>query len=218
MSEDITDKTLPDAGTKADGGDAAASSDVSIAKTLSSVLGKEFDSDETALKAVKDTFSYVGGVGQYKQTIKQVQENLGLSSEAEVLQHMQELAKQAPREQTPSNTGVDPSEIAQIKRQLEEVTFYKENPQLEAHKDILSEMRDMSGKSLSELAKSESFKGVLDKATAYDESQKKKSVLESNPRLGQVRDKVSQSRKAADDGDLATAKNLAVQAVIDAME
>jgi hypothetical protein len=57
---DLTDQTLPDAAhVDAADGVAAAEQSLSLAE-LEATLGKKFPNKEVALKAVKDTFNYVG--------------------------------------------------------------------------------------------------------------------------------------------------------------
>jgi hypothetical protein len=218
MSEDITPAALPDGAdiTPTDG-DGTASQDAGVAKVLSSALGKDFKDDDTALKAVKDTFKYVGGMGKYKGTIQDLEGKLGVSGEEAVLQRMEEIANQVTQPAAVAPVAAS-DDVKQIKQQLDDMTFYKANPQLESHANLLTEMRGNTGKSLSDIASSEVFKSVLDKATAYDKVQESKSVLDSNPRLGSVRDKMADARKAAADGNMQAAKQGAVSAVLSAYD
>lgn len=211
MSEDNNPETLAKGGdnTSKDG-EGTASKDVSVAEVLSSTLGKDFKDDDTALKAVKDTFNYVGGMGKYKETLKALESKLGVSGEEAVLQRMEEVAKitSEPR---------DTSDVSDLRKQVEDLTFYKDNPKYEGHRDLLNELRNDTGKSLPEIIKSETLQGVLEKAMAHDEVQKSKSVLESNPRLGQVRDKMKEATESAQT-DPRRAAELATQAVLEAFE
>ena len=58
--DNLTDSTLPGAThVEASGGQAAVADTLSLAE-LNTLLGKDFKDKATALKAVKDTFSYIG--------------------------------------------------------------------------------------------------------------------------------------------------------------
>lgn len=60
--DNLTTESLPDEAQNvpSPGGEVAESQVASLKDTLNTVLGKEFPSDEAALKAVKDTFNFVG--------------------------------------------------------------------------------------------------------------------------------------------------------------
>lgn len=98
--------------TPADGGTAVAQDSLTLAE-LNQFLGKEFKDKDSALKAVKDTYSYVG---KRKEDIA-----------AEIAN-----AQQAPSAQDPNlNSKV---------QKLEEELFYTQNPQFKGLKDLISTM------------------------------------------------------------------------------
>src|SRR5438105_10215182 len=66
---------------------------------LNQVLGKNFPSKEAALKSVKDTYSYVGSVGQLKQRITTLEGQGNPAAE----------------------------EVSQLKTRVAETEFYSEN-------------------------------------------------------------------------------------------
>lgn len=101
--------------------------------------------------------------------------------------------------------------VNELKRQLEEATFYSNNPQYANYKDIIASM----GKDPAQVVQSETFKKVYDKTSAYDKLQESKSVLQSNPRLGVIGDKITEAKKAASEGNVSHAIDSAVDAVID---
>jgi hypothetical protein len=171
----------------------AAQSGVSIKDVLGQTLGKQFTSDEAALKAVKDTFSYVGKKIDPQQ------------------------AGQAAG-QTSANKEADKLDTSKFisREQYEQDMFYSKNPQLEEYKDILSGLAVANNVSVSEASNLESFKKMFEKTSAYDSSQKAKSVLETNPRLGHVTDKLSKAREFVAQGNSVAAADNAVAAVIDA--
>lgn len=181
---------------------------VSIKDILAEELGKEFPSDEAALKAVKDTFSYVGKVGKYRPAIEKLESKYG--GEKETIKFMEEII------------GRDEQKIDESKfisrEQYETDTFFAKNSNLEQHRRVIEALRVSTGKPLQEVAELPEFKGLVEKASAYDKFEESKSVLRSNPRLGQVSDKISQAREALSKGDTNTAQDAAVAAVLGAYE
>lgn len=116
-------------------------------------------------------------------------------------------------------------DVAKLTNRLNQAEFYKDNPDYEQFKDVLGSNPD-------EAIKNESLKKTLDAALAHNKSEGEKSVLHSNPRMGQVKDKMGEAReniansnKALREGDAVTSHKLAesatksaVNAVIDAYE
>lgn len=186
-NEIITNETLSDGGEFASAdGEVADGNTVSIKDVLSEHLGKEFPDDETALKAVKDTFGYVGKLGQ---EVKGLKEKLASAN--------------------PSNL----ERVETLERAVKETQFYSENPEYRPYKDIINSFK---GQTPDEVVKSSAFKQVFEKVKSYDESEKSKSVLQTNPRLGQVTDKMTQAREALKQGNDSAAKSAAVGAVLEA--
>ncbi len=213
MSEDITSGSLPagasEGSASTDGSETASTVEAgTIAKTLSKVLGKEFKDDASALKSVKDTYKMVGSVGQIKKQL----ETAGLS-EADALTKL--TATSAPQSAQPSSDVTQ--EIAALREQLEETQLVADRPELKEHLGLLKDLRS-SGQSLREASESEKFKNVFDKVHGYDEIQKSKSVLESSPRLGRVRNKTEEARKLSEEGKQMAANKSAVSAVLDAFD
>lgn len=183
------DGVLPDGSEFVPAGDPQAVSDVvSIKDVLSEHLGKEFSDDATALKAVKDTFSYVGKMGQ---EVKELKDKLS-SLKPENLNRVEEL-----------------------ERAIKETQFYADNPDFRPYKDIINSFK---GQTPEEVVGSDAFKTVFAKVKSYDESEKSKSVLSSNPRLGQITDKMSQAREAQGKGNSDAAARLAVDAIAEAYD
>lgn len=190
--KDITTEPLADGAdiTPADGDKAVDNieSKESIKDILGEELGKDFKTDEAALKAVKDTFSYVG---KKKEDIKD------------------EVNKETP--QVNSDDFVS-------RKEFNESTFYAKHPEYEPYKNIIGALKSATDNTLEEVVKADDFKAVYEKAAAHDESEKSKSVLQTNPRLGKVTDKMTQAKEASAKGDTTTAKDLGVAAVIEAYE
>lgn len=165
---------------------------------INKVLGKEYDSDESALKAVKELNSLAGKKGQ---------------EAGELQAKVNEL----------SQAGADDARLKAVEDEL----FYTKHPEYADLKPVIDKM----GTNPSEVVASEEFKGVFEKVQGYNESQATKSVLESNPRLGIVRDKmkaardgVSEARKIAHqdpagaEAALTQAGHSAIDSVLDAYE
>lgn len=187
--ENITDETLTDVEgvATADGGAAVEneqSQSESIKDILSKTLGKDFQSDEAALKAVKDTFSYVG-------------------------KKKEDIAREV-QPQIDTKNYVSRSEF-------EEATYYAKHPEYEPYKKVISALRS-EGKSFEDVVKSDDFKHLYDKATAYDKVEQSKSVLKTNPRLGKITDNMSKAKDYVAKGEFKSAKSSAVAAVLDAYE
>lgn len=207
--EIITPETLPDElELGSPDGTGADSEVVSIKDILAEELGKEFPSDEAALKAVKDTFSYVGKVGKYRPAIEKLESKYG--GEKETIKFMEEII--GGNEQK-----VDESKFIS-REQYNTDTFFAKNSNLEPHRKVIEAVRASTGKSLQEVVELPELKGLVEKASAYDKFEESKSVLKSNPRLGQASDKISQAREAAGSGNMSSARQNAVEAVMEAYE
>lgn len=217
MQEDITSQnSLPgalDVGTP-DGSEAAS---IAVKDVLAQALGKEFSSDEDALKSVKDTYQYVGKAGKGLKAIEAVMSSKGLS-EDDAVKFIMDSTQPTPEPVVPAQATVDDSKFIS-RAEFEEKTFYAEKPELAPYKEILGALKAQNpDKSLSEVAELDSFKAVYSKAKTADEFEQSKSVLSTNPRLGQATDKLTQAREAAADGKVAAAANIAADAVIEAFE
>lgn len=114
---------------------------------------------------------------------------------------------------------LDPSTFAskeELQKTRDEL-YYSKHPELDSYKSLIEDMRK-PGETIDQVVSKDTFKGIFDKVKAHDEMQKSKSVLQSNPRLGQVTDKISQAREALSKGDTNTASKNAISAVLDAYE
>lgn len=112
---------------------------------------------------------------------------------------------------------VDPNRFVS-RSEFEEATFYASNPDYKAHSELISALAKKSGKPLHEVVQMDSFKTVFEKVKAADAIEQSKSVLQTNPRLGHVTDKITQAREALKTGDANTARSSAVSAVLGAYE
>lgn len=224
MEEVITQETVPEVPLESttEGGSADASQ--SLLETLNETLGKDFKDAETALKSVKDTFSYVGKQDDLINSVKGVMKETGLDETAfiEKLKSMSTESKQeAPVEETKS-PEVDISALeAKMQAQYQEDRFFDKNEGLANLKDYIKPLKNSTDefKSMSwdEFAKTDAVAKLSETFSGYEEANSKKSVVESNPRLGAISDKMNTAREAQKSGDFESAKETAVSAVVDSI-
>ena len=155
-------------------------------KEINDFLGKNYKDKSSALKSLKDTFSFVG---------KKVEKT------AEV---------ESPVEKPSSRNDDFARQIKEMKEQL----FYSENPDYKPYKGLISKM----GENPADVIGMQEFKDVFDKANSFDKTQKQKTVLESNPRIGVVRNKLTEAQQAAGGRDYVSASKLATAAVMEAYD
>lgn len=153
----ITDDTLTGAPqlSAADGG-AAVDSTLTLAE-LNTVLGKDFKDVPTAIKAVKDTFGYVG---KKREDIEN------------------ELRSKIGSQPVEPTQQVD-NALASKLQSLEEQLFYSTNPQYKGMESIIKKM----GTNPAEVVNSEEFKSLFEKVQVADQVEKTRSVAPSNSRL-----------------------------------
>ena len=145
-------------------------SNQSFKDLVNAELGKEYKSDEEALKAFKELNSYVGEFGK----IKKAAEEKGVD--------LKDLV---------TNTDANVSnDIKQLKDQL----WFSENAEYKPYKEMINAMRK-DNQTLDEVINSDTFKNTFEKIKGYDEQESKKSVLETNPKLGLIKSKTEESNK-----------------------
>lgn len=152
-----------------------------VKDVIGQALGKEFKDDESALKSVKDTFSYVG---KNKDQIKE-----------EVLSELKD-SGEVP--QTPDDLA---NTVKSLNDKLTASEFYAEHPEYKEHKDLISQL----GGNPADVVESEVFKSVYAKIGKASESEEdSKSVLQSNQRIAgdtSNTDYVKEVQKAEQTGD-----------------
>lgn len=161
------------------GGSATAIADSLSLTELNHALGKTFTSKEAAIKAVKDTFSYVG-------------------------KRKEDVAKEV----------VDTSKFISAER-YETDMFYAGNPDYTDLRQVIDSMAKAEGKRPHEIVNSDAFKNVFEKVKGFNEVQKTRTVLESNPRITSSRTKIQEARQALKEGDEQGANNAAVRAALE---
>ena len=147
-------------------------------------LNKDFKSDEDVVNSYKEATNKISEQGN---EIKELKEKLGST------------------EQTTQDG--DSQRMSELENRLNQSEFYKNNPEYDK-----KEIREVLGINPAETIKNESIKSVVDGKVASDKTEDSKSVLQSNPRMGQVTDKVTEAKehtsnaqKALGTGDITTA-------------
>lgn len=211
MPEDNNNKpedNKPLAGDSPDGkGTVDPSSELSL-KDINETLGKDFKDKETALKALKDTSNYVGKAGKFEKAVKSVMAGKKMSEE-EAIKYIQDQAATQP--------GGEIDESQFVKREdFNKESFYNNNPDYRPYQRIVENFKKAHPEMpRADIIQSEDFKEDFDKIKAHDTAEKQKSVLQSNPRLGAVKDKMTKAKEAMNEGKQGDAEKAAVDAVCD---
>ena len=207
MTEEISTPEAVPADAEGDKGTDSQSGGLSL-EDLNKTLGKDFKDEATALKALKETQDFVGDKGQ-KLT------------EAE--------AKLAEAEKASEQSKTQAERLEALEKNDKLNQFYKENPEMDnpSTKRLLEKFGDPY-----EAIKNEDFKSINDPILAHNKSEQGRSIIHKSSRLGQVTNKVDESKQALDEalnkssvGDQVGARqaydkasNQAVNAVLDAIE
>lgn len=147
---------------------------------LNETLGKKFKDKETALKSLKDTFSYVG------KKVEQVENELK-------------------------------SKGFISRNDLESVLFYRDNPEYEPYRDVVSAYAQKHGVSEKEAIQSELLSGLFAKAKQADSYNETQSVIQTNPRLVASKSSLDQARDMVNKtGKTHEVESLVAKAVLDA--
>lgn len=193
---------------------------VNVKDLLGETLGQTFESDEVALKAVTDTFSYVGKAGKYEKAIKAVREAHGFGNDEQAIKYLMDEANK-PATPAPASAPATPTPQGEgsfvTKEQYQSDMFFGGKPELAPYRTVIESLQKSTGKNLAEVVELPEFKTLWEKAAVGDEVQKSKSVLMSNPRIGQISDKITEGREALKTNDFNKAADAATAAVVDLM-
>lgn len=91
--------------------------------------------------------------------------------------------------------AAESQDIAAIQRKFSEDLFFVKHPELEPHRELAEALAVKHGVDVTKAVELEPFKVYVEKATGYDTTQQAKSVLQSNPRLGAVKDSMQEARE-----------------------
>lgn len=116
--------------------------------------------------------------------------------------------------ETLKKNGENQSSSADRIKQIETELFYSNNPQYKPYKDTIQAM----GGNPAEVVEKETFKKIFADLSEFEKSKSAKSVLESNPRIGQAKTKLEGAREKEMKGDHVGANSDAVAAVLEAYE
>ena len=209
METDVTTlNTLPDESQLNSAEVNSADGDAIHLAKLNEFLGKDFKDVDTALKSVKDTFSYVGRQDTVRTAVKQAMEATG-KGETEVLTAIQKLM-------TETN---GPSGDFITKEQYAEDLFFNGKPELSAVKDIIKPLKasseEFKGMSWNDFVKNDRIASIVDTFKVAEDFRSSKSVVETNPRIGSATTKLETARQAQAAGDYNAAKDAALGSVMD---
>lgn len=164
-----------EADTQSDGSDENAEanvSNVSILDTINTATNRDYKTEEEAIKGIKETTSYVGKVGKYKDAINALEQKQG--GEAEAIQYLSSLSKDG--EETAEQSSNPLEEKVAI---LEEANFLAANSELAPHMDLVKKLRK-DGETFAQTV--ENNKTTFDALTAHVTNQDSKSIIHTNNR------------------------------------
>lgn len=117
----------------------------------------------------------------------------------------------------PKEPVIDESKFIS-REQYEQDMFYSKKPEYDQPeiRAILDSMAHAKNIPHRDVAESPEFKAVFEKVRGYDESQKAKTVLATNPRIAASRDVLQKAAEAAQQGRQEAVETLASQAVMEA--
>ena len=107
-----------------------------------------------------------------------------------------------------------PDSILNELKELKENQFYGQHPELKEHRALLAKL----DKNPEVAFATPEFQAIFTKAKGFDESQKLKTVLESNPRIASSRDNLTKAKESMNAGDKNSAEEFALKAVKDTFE
>ncbi len=207
--------TLPDAPqlSAAVGGDNVSEETVSLHDLVNKELGTSYADDDAALQGLKQTKDYVGRVGQVMPFFDKAKEK-GIAT-SKLFEAMDNIVNGTPQG-SPVSENTDKFATKDQILSLQRDIFYKDNPQLSGYRQAIDEFSTATGKSPAEVVAMDSFKALIGNATGFDEVQKAKTVLNSNPRLGVAQDSMTKAAEAMKTGDQSSAIANAMDGVMEA--
>lgn len=174
--------------------DGAAENVVEVKDLMKQIIGKDFPDNDTAIKSLKDTYAYVGQMGQKVKTLEQ--ENTELKQS----QVSPEIAAQ----------------LQSLRQQVKDATFYAQHPEYNTPeaKSLITKF----GSDPEAVIQDEVFQKAFTAIKTTAEMEKTQSVLHTNPRLGVAQDNMTKAVEAQKAGNDAEAANNAVAAVLELMK
>ena len=102
------------------------------------------------------------------------------------------------------------------KQQAEEMFFFHDKPEHAENKSILEAIASKEGITVSQAAESDSYQKLFKGSAKFEEHQSKQSVMDSNPKVAEQKDKLDEVREMQTHGDIEGARQLASQLVMEA--
>jgi hypothetical protein len=148
-------------------------SSASIRDVVNEATGRDYKSDEEAIKGIKETTSYVGKVGKYKDVISAIEAAQG--GEQKAIDYLSSIADgKDETEKVESITAKQQKEIDELK----EANFLSANSDLAPHMELIKNLRK-DGETFEQVL--ERNKETFDALRASTQNQTK-SVIHSNNR------------------------------------
>lgn len=98
----------------------------------------------------------------------------------------------------------------------EEMFFLRDNPQHAENKTILEAIAAKEGITISEAAKTESYSKLFENSAKFVEHESNQSVMDSNPRIAEQKEKMDSVREMQSQGNVDGARELAAKTVMEA--
>lgn len=209
---------LPDASQLNAADSTGADTDAISLAELNNILGKNYSDRETALKAVKETYTFIGKRDEHAKVVKEAVTKTG-KSEEEVLQAITKFMSE-PTPGTNTAPVSSPDQFITRDQYLEDM-FFSKNPDLAMVKDVIKPLKnsdEFKSMSWDDYVKSDKIASIVDTFKVANEVKSAKSVVESNPRIGSATSKLQTAKQAYETGNLSEAKDNAVSAVMEAFK
>lgn len=167
-----------------------------IRETINQATGRDYKTEEDAIKGIKETTSYVGKVGKYKDAITALEQKQG--GEAEAIEYLSSLTKDGEVTTEQSTTNPLEEKVAM----LEEENFLTANSELAPHMDLVKKLKK-DGETYAQTV--ENNKTTFDVLVASAKNQDSKSIIHSNNRtVAETSDYQKDMETARKSGDWST--------------
>lgn len=197
MEEDINpaEADTSDASESYEEAGADDSGTLTFVEAINRATGRDYKTDEEALKGVSETAKYVGKVGKYKDVLSAVEAAYGGESKAiEALQGLTKKEQKALEQAQPDLA----KEVENLKADL----WFKENPDYAAHRKLISALKQ-PGQSYEDVINSDEYRGTFETLKGK-QPETTKSIIHTNARIADSgTDYQKDLQKAKETGDWA---------------
>ena len=177
--------------------------------------GSLTDANAVASGAAVDSGAVNGG-GADVLTVQEIEAALGKTFKTKdaALKSIKDTYSYVGTKIEPVKTGTDETVLNEIKN-LKESIFYSQNPQYTPYKAVISKISENPADAIT----TAEFKTMFENLIAFEKTNKTKSVLDTNSRIGQVTDKMSEALQLAKKKSTYTqAKDQGMAALLESME